>query len=379
MIELLRRIGYRPVYCVWELTLACNMRCQHCGSHAGPARDDELDLDKTLRVADELAALGARRVTLSGGEPTLNPHWATIGKRLVDRGVSVNMISNGWHWRPEDLESALAIGLNNMCFSLDGFEPDHDVVRRSGSFERVLDAIDLTVAAGLPVGIITHINQRNLHQLEALRDFLGNHGVTHWQVQLGNPVGAMRAHQQLVIDPIDLLWLVPQLAKMRADNTKIPDIRAAHNIGYYGPHETTLRQEGLPLDVWVGCRAGCQYVGIESNGNIKGCLSLPSARNAEDCFIEGSLRDDSLATIWQGPDNFSFNRTFDQQRLGGFCSVCRYRDICRGGCVWMAYDSATGLLDNPYCFYRQAVLHRRLDLLGDDEPNAEELALSAES
>ena len=31
----------RPRFVVWELTLACNMRCGHCGSTAGVGRKDE--------------------------------------------------------------------------------------------------------------------------------------------------------------------------------------------------------------------------------------------------------------------------------------------------------------------------------------------------
>ena len=32
MIEVLQQVGFFPDTCVWELTLACNMRCKHCGS-----------------------------------------------------------------------------------------------------------------------------------------------------------------------------------------------------------------------------------------------------------------------------------------------------------------------------------------------------------
>ncbi len=32
-------IHYVPEFCVWELTLRCNMQCVHCGSRAGPARE----------------------------------------------------------------------------------------------------------------------------------------------------------------------------------------------------------------------------------------------------------------------------------------------------------------------------------------------------
>ena len=31
-----------PLYVVWEITLACDLGCRHCGSRAGPARDGEL-------------------------------------------------------------------------------------------------------------------------------------------------------------------------------------------------------------------------------------------------------------------------------------------------------------------------------------------------
>src|ERR1700712_2023802 len=34
--------GVRPIYAVWEVTLACDLACRHCGSRAGRARPDEL-------------------------------------------------------------------------------------------------------------------------------------------------------------------------------------------------------------------------------------------------------------------------------------------------------------------------------------------------
>jgi hypothetical protein len=38
-------------------------------------------------LADELAALGCRRVTLAGGEPTLRPDWTELIARFRARGV----------------------------------------------------------------------------------------------------------------------------------------------------------------------------------------------------------------------------------------------------------------------------------------------------
>ena len=375
MIEVLQRLGCYPRFCVWELTLACDMRCQHCGSHAGPKRPDELSFEQCLEVADQLAAMSCEKVTLGGGEPTLHPRWHELGKRLTDQGVRVNIISNGWSWTAEHLEKSKEAGLANVAFSLDGFEADHDKVRRKGSFRKVMDAVDLCVAGGMPASLVTHINKLNLHDLPAFRELLSQHEVASWQLQLGNPSGTMSEHHELVIAPEELLWLIPQIAELRTDEVERPYLYPSDNVGYFGRFEKEIRDKGARINFWIGCRAGFQVIGIESNGNVKGCLSLPSARHGKDAFLEGNLRDHSMETIWNRPGAFAYNRDFDLDKLAGFCAVCRYKDICRGGCSWTAYSHTKDRYDNPYCFYRQAVLADRLDLLGDDdEPSVEELA-----
>ena len=141
----------------------------------------------------------------------------------------------------------------------------------------------------------------------------------------------------LVIDPEELLWIVPLLAELREQGGAELEVVGSHNIGYYGKWERALRHlDGTPIDVWVGCRAGIHVIGIESNGNVKGCLSLPSAMHGEDRFVEGCVRERSLQEIWRDPETFGRNRAFDEQLLASFCAVCRYRDICRGGCSWAA-------------------------------------------
>ncbi len=373
MLELLQRLGYYPRFCVWELTLVCDLRCRHCGSYAGARRDQELDYEQCLRVVDQLAEMRCERLTLGGGEPTLHPHWHELGARLRDRGVLVNIISNGWSWSREHLRKAQDAGLINVAFSLDGLEQAHDTVRRQGSFRRVVDAIDMCVAEAMPVSVVTHVNQLNKQSLPELREFLGAHGLASWQIQLGNPSGTMSEYRELVIQPEDLLFLVPLIAELRSDAVERPLIFPADNVGYFGRYEKAIRDRGVEISFWIGCRAGCQVIGIESNGNVKGCLSLPSARHGNDRFIEGNLLQEPLASLWNRPDAFAFNREFTEGQLDGFCAVCRYRDICRGGCAWTAYSHTKNRFDNPYCFYRQAVLQGRFDLLADEQPTEAEL------
>src|SRR4051794_28224127 len=57
-----------PVHVVWELTLACNLACSHCGSRAGRRRPRELSTDECYNIVAQLADLGTREISIIGGE-----------------------------------------------------------------------------------------------------------------------------------------------------------------------------------------------------------------------------------------------------------------------------------------------------------------------
>ena len=45
---------------VWELTLACNLRCNHCGSAAGKPREGELGIDQKSEQSGRIPFAGVR-------------------------------------------------------------------------------------------------------------------------------------------------------------------------------------------------------------------------------------------------------------------------------------------------------------------------------
>jgi radical SAM protein with 4Fe4S-binding SPASM domain len=371
MLEVFRRVGFVPRACGWELTLRCNMGCTHCGSLAGQPRADELGTDECLRLADALIELRCGRITLTGGEPTLHPAWAEIAERLTRQKARVALISNAWAWQPSDAERAARAGICSLGFSLDGLQAEHDAFRVPGSFTRVLAAIASARSTGVEVSINTTIHIHNRHQLPEMRDLLISAGVRSWQLQLAIPTGAMAAHRDQVLPAEDLLWLVPQIAQFCQERKGGMQVVASDHIGYFGKPEPCLRQADVSMPFWLGCWAGMHVLGIESNGNVKGCLSLPSQRHGQQGYVEGNVRRESLADIWHRPNGFASNRAFRIEDLRGFCAVCRYGDICRGGCTWKRISQPDANAGDTYCFYYQAVKHQRRDLL-EDEPTAAE-------
>ena len=350
MLELFRRMGFVPLRCTWEITLACNLRCGHCGSRAGQARADELSSAEAEVVIDDLAALGCREVSLAGGEPTLRPDWDGLVARLVGHGVWVAVISNGLSWSPEQTRRAKAAGVSCMAFSLDGLERTHNCVRKaSDSHRKVLEAIDLCVTAGITVGTITHITRRSLPEIEAIHALLGQHGVRTWQVQIGVPMGNLAEDRATVLGPVEIAQLLPRLVALRKSG-RPPRLVAADNVGYYGDVEEELREPGARIKFWVGCRAGLEVLGIESHGDVKGCLSLPSGLNQRSDFVEGNLRRRRLPEIWNDPDAFAYNRKFRVEDLRGACAGCEYGEVCRGGCTWTSVAHSGHPHDFPHCY-----------------------------
>ena len=117
-------------------------------------------------------------------------------------------------------------------------------------------------------------------ELAELRKLLRSHGVLRCKFNCDTD----RQHGResgLLMEPEDLLDVIPQIARMCTDE-ELPRVYPGHDVGYYGEHEEALRSHVEQLPVWTGCTAGCSIIGIESNGNIKGCLSLPSAMNGVD-------------------------------------------------------------------------------------------------
>ena len=374
MLDLLKRFGYKPRQAVWELTLKCDMNCRHCGSRAGKARDDELTTPEALRLAKDLAKAGCKRLTLSGGEPLLREDWPLLCQTLISHGVRVNMISNGRKFNAKIAKRAKAFGLEGISFSLDGLEDTHTFIRRvKGHWKKVIENFDIAREAGLPAGAVTLIVRKTIDELEDIREILRQHKVRTWQLQLGNPSGNMVEHRDMVITPEDVLRLIPLAADLRK-RKGYPKVYIGDNLGYFGEHETELRDQDGLIPFWIGCRAGCSVVGIESNGNIKGCLSLPSALNNIDAFVEGNIRQRPFQEIWDDPDKFAYNRKFKVEDLVGFCRTCEYAEVCRGGCSWTAFSHTGSRYEFLHCYHRLVELQKRGMLRTSEEVHGDAAA-----
>ncbi|MBI5529518.1 MAG: radical SAM protein [Deltaproteobacteria bacterium] len=354
---------FKPVNCVWEFTLACDLRCGHCGSRAGTARPDEMDTAECLGVVGSLARLGGRLITLSGGEPTLRPDWEVVAKAIRDRGMIANIVTNGNSMTAELARRMKDAGLANAAVSIDGPEAVHEKIRGRGTFAKTVRALSFLADAGVSTAIMTTANKLNLAHLEETCGMAEKLGAASWRVQLGKSMGNLKDRDDWVLEPEDLLDLLPRLYRLESKGGI--RVHIGDSIGFYGPYDSRLRAmswDGKPQR-WGGCQAGLQAIGIESNGNIKGCLSMQAFSDRDrDPFVEGNVRERALSDIWNDPAAFSYNRLFRAADLTGFCKTCRYAKLCRGGAKCVAAAMGPSVFEDPYCYYRVSELVRQRPL-----------------
>jgi MoaA/NifB/PqqE/SkfB family radical SAM enzyme len=290
---------YRPEFCVWELTLKCNMRCRHCGSMAGKARENELTVDECLTVTEQLVDLGCKQVTFIGGEVFLYDGWEKVSRKLSENGLDVNLITNGFLLGDEQFDQIKYARLANIGVSLDGMRDNHNNLRNvNTSFEKVIEAFDILNRAGIPVAVVTSLIDRNFEDLWPIYDLLVEKGIQLWQIQIVNPMGNMADKKGFLLDPAKVS-LVTRFIREKRSEQKIM-IYAGDNIGYFDENELYLRSQPGTMYEWFGCQASLRVVGIDSIGNVKGCESLYS-----DEFIEGNLRKEALSEIWYKDGNFA--------------------------------------------------------------------------
>ncbi|MEM7552729.1 MAG: nif11-class peptide radical SAM maturase 3 [Cyanobacteria bacterium P01_A01_bin.84] len=343
----------RISYAVWEITLKCNLACQHCGSRAGHTRAKELSTEEALNLVKQIAEVGIKEVSLIGGEAFLRPDWLEIASAITEAGMICGMTTGGYGITLDTARKMKEAGIKQVSVSVDGLEATHDRLRgRKGSWRSAFKTMSHLKEVGILFGCNTQINRLSAPEFPQIYEILRDAGIFGWQIQLTVPMGNAADNHEILLQPYELLDLYPMIARVvkRANREGI-DIQAGNNIGYYGPYERLLRGKGDAWGFWQGCSAGLATLGIEANGAIKGCPSLPTS-----AYTGGNIREYSLRTIIEETEELRFNlgggTPQGTKHLWGFCKTCEFAELCRGGCSWTAHVFFDKRGNNPYCHHR---------------------------
>ena len=199
-----------------------------------------------------------------------------------------------------------------------------------GSFDAAVSGLENLRAEGVTVSVNTQVNRVNLLEIPRVFDEIVCRIAKAWQVQLTVAMGRAADETSILLEPYQMLDVMPMLAglKPRAEARPRSHLAQASNIGYFGPHESLLR-DGYPRGHKGSCPAGRTTLGeIEANGDIKGCPVAPDGRTTS----AATPATRPFATSGSERRTLRFTRERSAADLSGHCRDCYYAgDLHLGG------------------------------------------------
>lgn len=154
------------------LTNSCNLHCVHCFMQSGKKMSNELILEDWKRILDEFAVEGGTNVTLTGGEPLMNPDFEDIVKHSHQCGLAVTVLSNGTMWSDEMIDR-LSPYISEAQFSIDGINEESNAkVRGANNFEKVVNTVIRFAQNGVRTSVATTFTFENISSAEEYKDFV---------------------------------------------------------------------------------------------------------------------------------------------------------------------------------------------------------------
>ena len=336
-----------PFLVVWGFTHCCNLRCEHCYEDSdGSFLPDELTTEEAKKAIDDFARAGVVAIAFSGGEPLMRKDFFEVARYAADRDFYVTMATNGTLVTPEVANKIKEAGVSYVEISLDGFEEQHDRLRRvPGAWKKACQGIRNCVAAGLDTCAATTVTRYNYKIMPKLMDFVEKELGANRMICFNfvpSRRGKYMAEQDITPEEREelLKLLYSKLAgngcRLQTLSTAPQFSRVAQEFGGDGPAITThftnrsaaeaLRGRAKYLGDFIGgCGAGRLYCGMEPNGDIEPCVFIP--------IIIGNVKRQGIREIWESAPELKKIR--QREKFEG-CGTCKYVCSC-GGCRARAY------------------------------------------
>ena len=329
----------------WECTLRCNMSCRHCGSDCkvAPAVKDMPATD-FLRVIDSITPhVDTHKVFIifTGGEALLRDDLEEVGLELYRREYPWGLVTNGFLLDEKRLESLMASGMHSITVSLDGFEEQHNWIRRHPqSFEKAVEAIKLLAQQkDVLWDVVTCVNPRSYPRLQEFKEFLVSLGVPAWRLFSIFPMGRAAHDPELQLSDEQFRGILDFIEgeRSKVKGERLIEVSYACE-GFLGPYEQRVR------DNFFYCRSGVEVASIRCDGAISGCTSVRSHMD------QGNIYRDDFWDVWQNRFQVMRNRSWARK---GQCKDCKVWRYCEGSGLHL-YDDDGNLL---VCHYHRLGSH----------------------
>jgi radical SAM protein with 4Fe4S-binding SPASM domain len=346
-------VNKTPFIAIWETTQACDVSCMDYGDWVQPEADPlELSTAEAEHLIDELAEMRPPIFLMTGADPLKRDDLGHLIRYASRRHLHPMLALPATPLLSGEAIAGLKFaGLSRLVLNVDGSSAElHDQVSGvHGSFARTMDAIQWAEHWRLPFHIITHLCERNLHDLEALAKLLRTMRISQWSIAF--PVPSSATELEETPSPVQFEEAFSRLyALAQHVPFKIKTSEAPHYRRYVLQQQARAKsdpagsgarfEEGVPGIMPVVEERGTLFV--SHTGEVYPCASLP--------VTGGNVRVQKLADIYRSSQVFSLLR--DPRYLTGKCGDCNFKQVCGGSRARAYAINADMFREDPSCIYR---------------------------
>lgn len=351
-----------PSVLVFNVTRNCNLRCRHCYSASGTKLFQDLPLGVWINAVRQASEMGVKHILLSGGEPLARRDLHLIAREARERGIRVELSTNGTMLTRERLEELRGV-VDYVGVSIDGPESVHDKFRGvEGAYKKALEGVRLAKEMGFKTGFRFTLTKENVRYVDFVFQLMERVGVE--RVCFYHLAYTGRADRGLDIDNQTRLSAVTRIIEF-AKTGRWEVLTADNPVD--GILVYSLTKSGEVLDL------------LRRNGGNK------SGERIADVSPEGVVYPDqftpvplgeitNLKEIWDEPKPLV--RMLKERKKYVKCSSCPFFDVCNGGLRGRAL-AYTGDLwgKDPSCYLEEI---KELGLLSNDQSASDSLKLPSQ-
>ena len=176
--------------------------------------------------------------------------------------------------------------------------------------------------------MVTCVTQKNIGQLNQIKEYLLAAGVKAWRIFTVFPVGRGATDPALQLTSVQYRGLMEFIVACRKEGR----IKASYGCeGFLGPYEGKVR------DHLFSCQAGLSIASVRIDGSISGCTSIRAS------YSQGNIYEDDFVEVWE--NRFGLFRDHTPFKTGP-CATCKWWKKCQGNGMHLRGENGELLLCN---------------------------------
>ncbi|MFH1366492.1 MAG: radical SAM protein [Patescibacteria group bacterium] len=311
-----------PISVQVEMTQQCNSSCLHCYNHWRKEKSDSrLDTASIKHIVEEFASNGVFDVTITGGEPLLQPQETILMcKLLKEAGLNFTMNSNLRLLSPNPAAELRDAGLKSILTSFVSHDRKRhaQITQNQNSYDQVIRGIQVAKEHGFAVAANMVLSRLNVGDLRETAQFLQTLGVENFCATKMSPPSDLRDVSHLLLSPDEMRESLVTLLEIKEE--------LGINVDILECYPLCLVRDGQRFAKFFrrSCVAGVTACTVGSDGAVRPCS------HAKHDY--GNILLEPLETIWKRMDDWRSGRYIPRT-----CKDCQHLPACTGGCRIDAY------------------------------------------